>query len=321
MALSASYNFILTADQIIEAALRKMSRLAEGQSATTNQKSTATQALNVMLKAWQAKGMPIWYMKTAYVYPVDGVNSVSIGTGGGHASEELILTKLTTAASSGATSIVVDTTAAVDVVGTTADSDPIGVEMDDGTIHWTTIASGGGTGTLVLTAGIDDDAAVGNRVYAYTAKMVRPEAISDLWAVTASDGSKVEVTLDSFSEVRGQSVLSTEGVPIVANYQETLTTGTLLFWPRFQNGDVYLEMRYQSPFDDIDTSSTDNIALPDAWYEAVIYGLAKRLAPEYDLPLDKRQVLSMEAQSAYQLADEATTEGGSVYVQPDTQGN
>jgi hypothetical protein len=46
----------------------------------------------------------------------------------------------------------------------TADGDIIGILLDDGTYHWTTIASGGGTTTLVLTDGITDDAASGNAV-------------------------------------------------------------------------------------------------------------------------------------------------------------
>jgi len=45
------------------------------------------------------------------------------------------------------------------------DGDIIGVMQDDGSVKWTTIASGQGTTTLVLTAGLTDDAATGNAVY------------------------------------------------------------------------------------------------------------------------------------------------------------
>lgn len=47
----------------------------------------------------------------------------------------------------------------------TAPGDIIGVAQDDGTIQWTTIASGDGTTTLVLAAGLTDAAADGNKVY------------------------------------------------------------------------------------------------------------------------------------------------------------
>ena len=47
----------------------------------------------------------------------------------------------------------------------TVNGDMIGVMQDNEDIKWTTIASGGGTGTLVLTAALDDGAASGNAVY------------------------------------------------------------------------------------------------------------------------------------------------------------
>jgi hypothetical protein len=60
---------------------------------------------------------------------------------------------------SGETSMVVDDGSSV------VDGDKIGVVQDDGTTNWTTVASGGGTNTLVLTSGLTDDAADGNAVY------------------------------------------------------------------------------------------------------------------------------------------------------------
>jgi hypothetical protein len=52
--------------------------------------------------------------------------------------------------------------------------DVIGVLQDDGTTQWTTIASGQGTTTLVLTAGLTDDAADGNavRIFRFVAMAV-----------------------------------------------------------------------------------------------------------------------------------------------------
>lgn len=68
---------------------------------------------------------------------------------------------------SGETSMVV--TSSTDAL----DGDIIGVVQDDGTTHWTTIASGQGTTTLVLTAQLTDDAATGNAVY-----IIRWEALA-----------------------------------------------------------------------------------------------------------------------------------------------
>lgn len=58
-----------------------------------------------------------------------------------------------------------ETSMAVTAGTGTANGDIVGVVQDDGTIHWTTVSSGGGTTTIVLTSGLTDDAASGNRVY------------------------------------------------------------------------------------------------------------------------------------------------------------
>ena len=52
----------------------------------------------------------------------------------------------------------------------TLDGDAIGVKLDNGQWHWTTIASGGGTTTLTLTAAIPGDAASGNAVWVFRFK-------------------------------------------------------------------------------------------------------------------------------------------------------
>ena len=65
----------------------------------------------------------------------------------------------------------VDETAMVVTSGTgTVNEDIIGVMQDDSTIHWSTIASGGGTTTLVMAAGLTDAAATGNAVYVFRFK-------------------------------------------------------------------------------------------------------------------------------------------------------
>lgn len=60
---------------------------------------------------------------------------------------------------SGATSIDIDSGS------TTANGDTIGVMLDDGTVHWSTILSGGGTTTVVINDALTDSAADGNLVF------------------------------------------------------------------------------------------------------------------------------------------------------------
>ena len=324
MALSNSFDFTVARSDIIPAALRKLGVLAEGQSPTTNQTTYASLALNVMLKAFQTDGLPLWYVKTGYIYPVSDINTVAMaGSGGGHWSGELILTKLTADSTSSDTTIDVSITAADDVVGTTANSDNVGIELDDGTMFWTTISSGGGTATLTIATGLTSAASTGARVYAYTAKQQQPEKILDVYRVNATTGARVPLLQTPASLILAQNQL-TESTPTTWTYAETVNavpgtnSGTFWFWPRWSNGDEYLEIRYQHPFDDMDADAS-NLAFPAAWYEAIIYGLALRLADEYQVPDNVYKRVGSGAQTAKDLAESATTEGSYIRVYPETE--
>jgi hypothetical protein len=63
-------------------------------------------------------------------------------------------------------------------------------------------------------------------------------------------------------------------------------------------------------------SDSNDLSLPPEWTEAVIYGLAVRLAPEYGLSINERQQLKMEAKEFKDTALGFGTEEGSLYIQP-----
>ncbi len=64
-------------------------------------------------------------------------------------------------------------------------------------------------------------------------------------------------------------------------------------------------------------SGTDTLDFPQWWHEAVIYGLASRLAPEYGIPLQDRSMYQKEAEYFLQEALSFGTEEGSLYLAPD----
>lgn len=80
MATSGVYSFSLTGDQIVNAAMRKLAVLGDGQSPTATQLSNGTQALNVMLKSFIAKGMPLWVIQE-YTLALTATRTYTMGTG------------------------------------------------------------------------------------------------------------------------------------------------------------------------------------------------------------------------------------------------
>jgi len=60
MATSGSYDFNLTTSDIITEALERLGVLADGETVSTNQKTSGTKTLNLLIKALQNKGAKIW---------------------------------------------------------------------------------------------------------------------------------------------------------------------------------------------------------------------------------------------------------------------
>lgn len=71
----------LTRDQLVNAALRKLGVLSKGQSADTNQITTASEALNNLVVEFQTVGMPLWARKTLVVTMITGQVEYTIGVG------------------------------------------------------------------------------------------------------------------------------------------------------------------------------------------------------------------------------------------------
>lgn len=63
MATSNSQNFATTRNDLINGALRIIGAIGQGEYATAVQITEASEALNMMIKAWQADGMALWVTK------------------------------------------------------------------------------------------------------------------------------------------------------------------------------------------------------------------------------------------------------------------
>lgn len=79
MATSNSTDWSLNRDQVITAALRKLGVLASGVSPTTSQVNDASDALNALVKAFQADGMPLWKVASQTFSTVQGTSSYTVG--------------------------------------------------------------------------------------------------------------------------------------------------------------------------------------------------------------------------------------------------
>jgi hypothetical protein len=121
---------------------------------------------------------------------------------------------------------------------------------------------------------------------------------------------------------------ASEGRPVILHYdaeydgssnQGTNAKGKLYLWPEPDSNtatNLKLFFRYQRPFLDFN-AATDELDMPQEWYNAVRLNLAKAIAPEYGYPIMDYDRLVKEADEALELAKSWDTEKQSAYFMPD----
>jgi hypothetical protein len=295
MSLSNSFDYTVTAADVILGALEKLGVVEAGETPDTDDKALMLRELNKLVKQWShpsdgSPGMKVWLRKTVYMFFAEGTREYLLGPSGVRATESYGTTTISANEAAGQTTISV-----TDGSGT-ATSDIIGIEQDDGTLHWSTISSGAAGNTPVIAAALTAAASAGNRVFYYTPVNsqnylpFRPlEVISAMLryydsAGTAIDGTPLDVffreELGAFEQVSDKSSMADP----VSMFVEPLRTQTrITLDAAAQNVDKLLRLKVLSPADDLD-SDTDNVAFPPEWFAALEWELAKRAAPSFRAP-------------------------------------
>lgn len=131
-----------------------------------------------------------------------------------------------------------------------------------------------------------------------------------------------ETTIDLHIDTRYEYFVipsvNIESVPTQIYFKPTATFGEVYLWPRPDtywqtNGTLLIDI--QEPTNTL-TAGTDLPDFPNEWEEAIIYGLADRLAPNYGLPIQERQMLKADAKERLDDALSFGNEEGSVYIHP-----
>lgn len=112
------------------------------------------------------------------------------------------------------------------------------------------------------------------------------------------------------------------GVPTSWFYDRQRNGGTMYVWPAPDSTGGTIKFTYVRKIWDMDANA-DDLDLPQEWYEAVIYGLADRMAENYGLintPLGQR-VSEKALASLQEIKDFDTAEGmGSIRIRPNRTG-
>lgn len=109
--------------------------------------------------------------------------------------------------------------------------------------------------------------------------------------------SEVTLTLLTRQEYTELSNKTTQSTVVNIYYDAQLTDGKLYVWPVSANSTDQLVLTVERGIEDI-VADTNNFDLPVEWMEAVSYGLAYRIAPEYGIRGTERDQLGKEAASS-----------------------
>lgn len=273
MATSGSIDYSRNRNQIIQEALEIIGIVGAGETPSSEDISTASTTLNLLTKSWQAQGRHLWSMQEAVILLTAGTSSYNLP--GAYGSNTVVKTELSAAGATNDTTLTVDST-----TGMTA-ADVIGIELDDGTMKWTTIVSVDSTTALTITAGLTSAAAIDNHVYTYTTAIARPLRILDA-RVRDSNNNDLQLAKYTKDEYYAIPDKSAAGSPIGYYYDPQLTTGVLYLWPTPDDVQDRLHITYERSIQDFD-NSTDDPDFPQEWLMALAWNLALNIAPKFSI--------------------------------------
>lgn len=320
MATSGSADFSVTEANIIDDALLEHGVIASGATANTNQVTEGRRRLNMIVKQWQGKsdfapGLKVWTRKRATLFLEEGKASYVIGPSGDRVIPSALITRtyLTAAVAASQGSITLAT-----VTGMSA-PDVVGIALDDGSIHWTSIISGPAGNVIDIASGPASAASIGRDVWVYpdTSVMTRP---LELIYVNRRNSDEEDTPLFpmTLEEYEGIGDKDAAGTPSLHYYEQGRLTGELFFDYAATIEEETIELTYLRPIEDFD-AATDEPDYPQEWFRPLVYQLAMDWAGALGFALTVD--LKLKRDEALSLAQNVNPENSDTSFEPDNPDN
>lgn len=272
MATSGSVNFSMTRDEIISDALNALGVLGTGQSIEPDDLTKCNRALNRLIKWFENYALHVWKRSEFTLFLQQDQSEYQLGgSSSDHATESFDQTALSGDEASGQTVLSIDSNSGM------TNGDYIGIVLDDGSTHWTTIVSSTST-TVTITDALADDASSDNIVFSYTSKINKPLDVYDVRRRLLIDDTDCRMKkFDSYEQYQGIPTKSDSGTPYQWTYARLSPHGILYVWQPPEDASYILKVTYAKPIEDFDAAS-DTPDFPQEWYDVLVYGLAVRVA-------------------------------------------
>lgn len=291
MPTSGSYDFSLTAAQLVARAAKNLGILARGATINSDDESDLLQTLNVIAKQFQgtsdmSPGMKVHTRQRVTLFLAKGQQTYLVGPAAtdARATTQYGRTVLTASAIANATTLTIasntDTTTFPGTTVTMTASDFIGIELNDGTLHWTTI-SGTPAATATIASGLASAAASGNYVWWFTSRAQRfPVCEGAVLRNESLQDSELGVFVEASGYDQGVSDKYADGVPsaLLVEPLRINTRVTLNSQPTDVTSQIVLTVLY--PAEDYD-ATTNDIAFPQEWLGFLEWELTLRGCPMF----------------------------------------
>lgn len=323
MATSGSYNFSMTAADIIQAAYEDLGAIPVGGTVSSSQSAMALKRLNILVKQLQgdvdmARGVKVWTRQRITLFLAKGQQTYLVGPAATDAlaTTQAGFTTLSANEAAGQTTLSItsntDTTTYPGTTVTMTASDIIGIELNDGTIQWTTI-SGTPSTTADVAVALTGAASSGNKVYWFT---YRAQRFPILEAAVLRNSDRSDRPLDVYNDIRtyelGNSDKYADGSPtcILIEPLRIATRVTLDSQPTDVTEQIILTALY--PAEDYD-ATTDDIAFPQEAYGMLSWELAFLIAPSIGRWTPEMESNRQRAVAIYKSMNPETVD---LYYQP-----
>jgi hypothetical protein len=279
-------------------ALRKIGAIASGETPSQNIIQDGSDQLNTLVKSLNATGLHIWTETEAILFLQPGQFQYTIGAGTtDHIADLTGAFNSTTLANAGA---VNGTT--ISVLSTTGfvSGYVVGVVLDNGTIFWSTEV-GSPSGLIVtMNSALPSTAAAGNAVYVYQTDAIRPLRVVN--ARRFNFVSNIDTIMIPYSRIdyRNQPNKNSQGTITQWFYDPrggANTQAQMFVWPAPANVGDALKFTWWRPVQDF-TSAANIPDLPNEWLDALVWNLAWKWGPEFDVTPNRYNMIKEHAASS-----------------------
>lgn len=264
---------------------------------------------NDVLAAWQGLNIHLW-AETEALLPLNPDQSeYTLGVGGDHCFTDYVYTTATAAVASAATVIPCATT------GMSA-TNFIGIALEDGTRHWTTIVSVSVGVSVAITTALPSSAASGAGIYVYSSKIDRPVRVLSGRGATTHTGSEkdlIQETRESYFKIVNK--LDTSSSTNSWYYSPQLSTGKFYVWQTPEDCNQIIRFTFVKP-QYVNQDQTETVLIPSEWLLAFKWAVAYELGVTYGIDPNRLISIAQKAESSLSLAMGNDEEFDSFNFQP-----